>query len=76
MDLYFSYLCSSNDFFFVVVAIYFVYITTVIYDCLFKSYRSFHEDLFPETFAPDPSLTSSEWFAGKTAQVCVFISQI
>lgn len=40
--------------------------------CL-KSYRTFHEDLFPDTYAPEPSLTVAEWQEGKKAQVC-FIS--
>lgn len=34
-----------------------------------KSYRSFHEDLFPETYAPEASLTSTEWIEGKNAQI-------
>ncbi|KAG8189255.1 hypothetical protein JTE90_013783 [Oedothorax gibbosus] len=34
-----------------------------------KSYRDFHSDLFPDTFAPDPSLTTSQWQAGDKTKV-------
>jgi coronin-7 len=34
-----------------------------------KSYRDFHEDLFPDTCGGVPAMTSSEWLQGKTATV-------
>ncbi|GBN78735.1 Coronin-7, partial [Araneus ventricosus] len=34
-----------------------------------KSYRDFHADLFPDTFAPEPSLTASQWLAGEKSKV-------
>ncbi|GIY09473.1 coronin-7 [Caerostris darwini] len=34
-----------------------------------KSYREFHADLFPDTFSPAPSLTSTQWQAGEKAKV-------
>lgn len=34
-----------------------------------KSYREFHADLFPDTFSPEPSLTSTQWQAGEKAKV-------
>ncbi|KAF8795020.1 Coronin-7 like protein [Argiope bruennichi] len=34
-----------------------------------KSYREFHADLFPDTFAPEPSLTASQWLAGEKSKV-------
>ncbi|XP_054714139.1 coronin-7-like [Uloborus diversus] len=34
-----------------------------------KSYREFHADLFPDTFAPEPSLTSSQWQSGENSKI-------
>ncbi|XP_035229398.1 coronin-7-like [Stegodyphus dumicola] len=34
-----------------------------------KSYRDFHDDLFPDTFAAEPSLTAAQWQAGEKAKV-------
>ncbi|CAL1276842.1 unnamed protein product [Larinioides sclopetarius] len=34
-----------------------------------KSYREFHADLFPDTFAPEPSLTASQWLADEKSKI-------
>lgn len=36
---------------------------------LLKSYRDFHEDLFPDTFAREASMTAEEWFSGSNNPV-------
>ncbi|XP_069131157.1 coronin-7-like [Argopecten irradians] len=34
-----------------------------------KSYRDYHEDLFPDTFSGEPNLPASAWFGGENGQV-------
>ncbi|XP_033742691.1 coronin-7-like isoform X2 [Pecten maximus] len=34
-----------------------------------KSYRDYHEDLFPDTFSGEPTVSSSSWFSGENGQV-------
>ena len=42
-----------------------------------KSYREFHEDLFPDTVAREASMTADEWFSGINNPVsCDIISHL
>ncbi|XP_021364093.1 coronin-7-like isoform X2 [Mizuhopecten yessoensis] len=34
-----------------------------------KSYRDYHEDLYPDTFSGEPTLSSSSWLSGQNGQV-------
>ena len=34
-----------------------------------KSYRDFHEDLFPDTDSREASMTADEWFSGSNTPV-------
>ena len=36
---------------------------------LFQTYRDFHQDVFPDTFTGDASMTAEEWFAGQNKPV-------
>ena len=37
----------------------------------FQTYRDFHQDVFPDTFTGDASMTAEEWFAGQNKPVSI-----